>query len=102
MATVTVRKFALSPTHGEVLDFTEEVDYFDATFGDLGFAKVGTYTYRYQDGECMMKAELSRSKDGYFVWVYVQAMDEHAWRVREVADTLSAHIVDNNTARSSR
>ena len=96
MATVTVRKFALSPTAGEVLDFTEEVDYFDDTFGDLGFTKVGTYTYRYQDEECMMKAELVRSKDGYFVWLYVQAMDEHAWRAHEIADTLSAHLVDNS------
>ena len=99
MATVTVRKFALSPTAGEVLDFTEEIDYFDASLSDLGFAKSGTYTYRYQDDECMMKTELSRSKDGYFVWVYVQAMDEHAWRVREVADTLSAHLVDNSAKR---
>lgn len=95
MATVTVRKFALSPTQGEVLDFTEEIDYFDCTLLDLGFAKSGTYTYRYADGECMMKAELTRSKDGYFLWMYVQAMDEHAWRVREVAENLSAHIVDN-------
>ena len=99
MATVTVRKFALSPTAGEVLDFTEEVDYFDGTFGDLRFAKVGTYTYRYQDDECMMKAELARSKDGYYVWLYVQAMDEHAWRAHEIADTLSAHLVDNSAKR---
>ncbi len=95
MATVTVRKFALSPAADEVLDFTEEVDYFDSSFADLGFAKVGTYTYRYQDSECMMKAELSRSKDGYFVWIYVQAMDEHAWRANEIADTLGAHLVEN-------
>ena len=99
MATVTVRKFALSPTDGEVLDFTEEAGYFDSNFSDLGFAKSGTYTYRYQDGECMMKAELTRSKDGYFLWVYVQAMDEHAYRVREVADTLGAHIIDNSKKR---
>lgn len=96
MATVTVRKFALSPAAGEVLDFTEEIEYFDGTLTDLGFAKSGTYTYRYQDGECMMKAELSRSKDGYFVWIYVQAMDEHAWRASEVADNLGAHLVDNS------
>ncbi len=44
----------------------------------------------------MMKAELSRSKDGYFVWIYVQAMDEHAWRASEVADNLGAHLVDNS------
>jgi hypothetical protein len=29
----------------------------------------------------------------------VQAMDEHAYRVREVADTLGAHIVDNSKKR---
>jgi hypothetical protein len=95
MGTVTVRKFALSPTAGEVLDFTEEAEYFDETLTELGFAKSGTYTYRYQDDECMMKTELSRSKDGFFVWVYVQAMDEHAWRAREVADNLGAHLVEN-------
>jgi hypothetical protein len=44
----------------------------------------------------MMKAELQRSKDGYYIWIYVQAVDEHDYRVREIAHAFSAYIVDGS------
>jgi hypothetical protein len=94
MATVTVRKFAISPDPGEALDFTEGVDYFVDLFRDIGFEQSGTYTFRYADAECMMKAELTPSKDGYFLWMYVQALDEHTYRLHEIADAFSAHLVE--------
>ena len=94
MATVTVRKFAISPDPGEALDFTEGGDYFMNLFKELGFEQSGTYTYRYADSECMMKAELTPSKDGYFLWMYVQALDEHTFRLVEIADVFGAHVVE--------
>ena len=99
MATVTVRKFALSPDPDEPLDFTEPIDFFSGHFEALGFEVSGTYTFRYSDSECMIKAELQRSKDGFFVWLYVQAMDEHAWRVQELTEAFNAHLVDSTRKR---
>jgi hypothetical protein len=43
-----------------------------------------------------MKAELQRSKDGYYLWAYVQAVDEHQWRVKEIADAFDAYVVDGS------
>ncbi len=94
MATLSVRKFALSPTSGEVLDFTEDISYFDEHFLELGFEKTSTYTWRFADNECVIKGELARTKDGYNLWVYVQAHDEHRWRLTEIADAFGAHIVE--------
>ncbi len=94
MATVTVRKFALSPDPEEVVDFTEDVDWFADQFKKLGFSRVGTYTFRYSDDECMIKAELQRSKEGYYLWMYVQAGDEHAYRLSEACDLFEASLVE--------
>jgi hypothetical protein len=94
MATLTVRKFSISPDAGEPLDFTESVDYFVDIFRDLGFERSGTYTFRYSDLECMMKAELTPSKEGYFLWMYVQALDEHAYRLRQIVEAFGANLVE--------
>ncbi len=94
MATATVRKFALSVDPDEIVDFTDDLDHFTKEFSQLGFAQTGTYTFRYSDDECMIKAELSRSKEGYYVYCYCQAMDEHHYRLAEVADHFDAHLVD--------
>jgi hypothetical protein len=100
MATTSVRKFALSPTSGEVLDFTEDIAYFDEHFAELGFEKTTTYTWRFADNECVLKTELQRSKDGFYLWAYVQALDEHRWRLVEVADAFGAHIVEKTARRA--
>lgn len=94
MATVTVRKFAISVDPEEVVDFTDHVDYFSEHFDHLGFERSGTYTWRWLDTECMVKGELTRSQDGFFLYVYVQALDEHVYRVQEVAESFNAHVVD--------
>jgi hypothetical protein len=97
MATTSVRKFALSVDPDEIVDFAEKLDYFLPLFKELGFEQVGTYTFRYTDDECMIKAELQSSKDGYYVYLYVQALDEHAYRLQEVAEAFSASVIDRNT-----
>ena len=94
MATTTVRKFAVSIDPDEAVDFAENVDWFLQRLSKLGFEQSGTYTFRYRDAECMMKIELKESQDGYFVYLYVQADDEHAFRATEVAKAFDAHIVD--------
>lgn len=94
MSTVTVRKFSLSPDPEEVVDFTEPLEYFAEHFGQLGFEQVGTYTFRYSDDESMIKGELQRSKDGFYVWIYVQAADEHHYRVIEIAEAFGANLVE--------
>lgn len=98
MPTASVRKFAISPTPGEVLDFTEDLSWFDSTFAELGFGKTSTYVFRHQDRECMIKAELVRGPDGFICWLYVQAMDEHAYRAKEIAEALGAHLVEKTRA----
>lgn len=97
MATASVRKFALSVDPDEIVDFAEKLDYFAPIFKALGFEPVGTYTFRYNDDECMIKADLQQSKDGYFVHLYVQAFDEHEFRLHEVADAFAAHVIDRAT-----
>lgn len=94
MATVSVRKFAISVDADEVVDFAEKLDYFEGVFGGLGFAQTGHYTWRYSDAECMVKAELQPSKDGYFLWAYVQAEDSHEYRLREIAEAFGGVVVD--------
>lgn len=84
----------MSPTPGEVLDFTEDLAWFDAAFAELGFSKSSTYVFRHQDRECMIKVELVRGPDGFICWLYVQAMDEHSYRAKEIAETLGAHLVE--------
>jgi len=98
MATITVRRFAISLDPNEVVDFTQDLDYFAEVFHDLGFESVSTYTFRYADGECMIKTELSRSKDGYYLFAFVQAMDEHEYRLREIAQAFDAHVVEGARA----
>ena len=97
MGTTKVRKFGISPTAGEVLDFSEEIGYFDTVFADMGFEKAGSYQWRYRDEECVLKVDLTRSKDGFHCWLTVQAMDEHEHRAQEVAQLLTAHLVCQNT-----
>ena len=97
MATASVRKFALSVDPDEIVDFAEKLDYFTPIFKELSFEQVGTYTFRYTDDECMIKAELQSSKDGYFVYLYVQALDEHTHRLMEVAEAFSASVIDRST-----
>ncbi len=97
MATTSVRKFALSCDPDEIVDFAEKLDHFGTSFAALGFEKVGTYTFRYADDECMVKAELQQSKDGYFVYLYVQALDEHEYRLKEIADSFDAYVIDRST-----
>ena len=97
MATASVRKFALSVDPDEIVDFAEKLDYFAPLFKQIGFEPVGSYTFRYSDDECMIKAELQSSKDGYFVYLYVQAFDEHSHRLQEIADAFGAHVIDRST-----
>src|SRR5258708_33996471 len=94
MGTLTVRKFGISLDPQELVDFAEKIEYFSNIFSDIGFEQAGTYTFPYSDDECMMKAELQRSKGGYYLWIYVQAVDEHEYRVKEIADAFGASVVD--------
>ncbi len=80
----------------EVVDFAEKLDWFAAIFKQLGFEQVGHYTFRYSDEECMIKAELQSSKDGYYLWAYVQAQDEHSYRLQEMAEAFGACIIDRS------
>src|SRR5471032_1405450 len=107
MATVSVRKFAISVDPEEAVDFAEKLDFFEGIFKQLRFEPTGHYTFRYSDQECMIKAELQSSKDGYFLWMYVQAEDEHAYRLEEVAGAFGATVVerakaDGGTGRTTR
>src|SRR5271170_3796079 len=93
MATLAVHKFGISLDPKELIDFSEDLEFFADAFHELGFEQSGTYTYRYSDDECMMKAELQRSPDGYYLWMYVQAIDEHQYRAKEIADSFGAFVV---------
>lgn len=93
MSTLSVRKFAISLDPQHVVDFSQSLDYFAGVFQDLGFTPSGTYSFRYSDHECMVKIELQRSPDGYYLWAYVQAIDEHEYRIRECADAIGAYVV---------
>ncbi len=94
--TSTVRKFAISIDPTEAVDFAEPVDWFGERLSPLGFKQSATYTYRYTDAECMMKIDLVDSQDGYFVYLYVQAPDEHKFRAEAVASAFDAHVVDTS------
>ncbi len=94
MATTTVRKFAVSIDPEEAVDFAESIDWFAKRLAPLGFQHTATYTYRYRDAECMMKVDLVDSQDGYFVYLYVQAPDEHKFRAEAVAKAFDAFVVD--------
>jgi hypothetical protein len=93
MGTLAVHKFGISLDPQELVDFSEKIEFFTDALTDLGFVQSGTYTFRYSDDECMMKAELQRSPDGYFLWMYVQAVDEHQYRVREIAEAFGGYVV---------
>lgn len=93
MATTSVRKFNLSVDPEEVLDFSEPLSYFDGLFQNIGFEKVSNYTFRYNDQECMIKVDLKESSDGYFVTSYVQAEDEHHFRLEEIANEIGGYIL---------
>jgi hypothetical protein len=93
MGTLAVHKFGISLDPKEMVDFSEKLEFFIDAFSDLGFAQSGTYSFRYSDDECMMKADLQRSPDGYYLWMYVQAMDEHEHRVKEIADIFGGYVV---------
>jgi hypothetical protein len=90
----TVRKFAIGIDPAEAIDFTEQIAWFEKRLFPLGFKQGQTYIYRYSDIECMMKVELVSSQDGYFVYLYVQANDEHAYRAEAVAEVFNAHVLD--------
>ncbi len=94
--TSSVRKFAISMDPAEAVDFAEPVDWFSKRLTPLGFKQSAIYTYRYTDAECMMKADLVDSQDGYFVYLYVQAPDEHKFRAEAVAQAFDAHVVDTS------
>ncbi len=94
MATATVRKFALSLDPQEIVDFTDDLEHFAGVFTELGFDRTGTYTWRFSDPECMLKGELARSKDGYYLFLYVQAQDEHQYRLLEIAEAFEANLLD--------
>ena len=102
MGTLTVRKFGVSLDPKEMVDFGEKMEFFTDRFSDLGFEQNGTYTFRYSDDECMMKAELERSADGYYLWVYVQAADEHQFRAKEIADAFGAVVVEGKRIPQSK
>jgi len=90
----TVRKFAISLDPAEAVDFAEQRDWFAQRLRPLGFEHGTLYTYRYTDAECMMKVELIDSQDGYFLYLYVQAADEHVFRAESVAAAFDAHVVE--------
>lgn len=96
MATTTVRRFTLSLDPVEAVDFSGSVDELGKVLASLGFEQVGSYTFRFSDPECLLKIEMTRSSDGYFMNAIVQAADEHEFRLAEVAEAFSAHILDGN------
>lgn len=93
MATSPVRKFAISIDPDEVLGFEEPLSYFEEVFQSIGFEPAGTYRFRYADRECTMTADLSTVRDGFELWMLVQAPDEHEFRLHEVADAFTGFII---------
>ncbi len=99
----SARRFAISVDREEVVDFVQSIGYFEEIFYDLGFEKVGAYRFRYKDEECALIANLESSTDGYEVWVTVQAPDNHAYRLREIAEAMNGFVLDNrHTANHTR
>ena len=99
MATLTIRKYGISLDPDELVDFSEKMEYFVEHFKELDFQQSGTYTFRYSDDECMMKADLQQTADGYNLWVYVQALDEHEYRVQEVAEVFGGYVIGKHDRR---
>ena len=93
MPTQPVRKFAISIDPDEVVDFEEDLPYFAEHFTRLGFEQIGAYRFRYLDRECTITAELKNTHDGFEVWAHVQAPDQHAYRLEEIADALCASVL---------
>jgi hypothetical protein len=102
MASVTVRRFVISLDPQEIVDFNHPIDYFQDILNGLGFGKSGVYTFRYSDAECMIKIELKKSPDGYFLWSYVQALDEHQYRLREIAEAFQAHVLGDSGGHNAK
>jgi len=100
MATLPVRKFAISIDPEEVVDFEEPLSYFEETFEELGFEQVGNYKFRFSDRESTLTGELVSSRDGFELWMLVQAPDEHEYRIGEVADAFAAYVVASSGTRS--
>ncbi|MDA3962864.1 MAG: hypothetical protein PF961_18935 [Planctomycetota bacterium] len=100
MATLPVRKFAISIDPEEVVDFEEPLAYFEEVFAELHFEQVGNYKFRYADREATITGELSSSRDGYELWMLVQAPDEHEYRIAEVADAFAGHVISSSGTRS--
>ena len=100
MATMPVRRFAISIDPEEVVDFEEPLSYFEELFKDLGFEQVGTYKFRFSDRESTITAELVSSRDGYELWMVVQAPDEHEYRLQEVAEEFCAYVVSSSGTKS--
>lgn len=99
MGSPTVRKYALSVDPDDEVDFAEPVEWFWKRLSALGFEHSENYVFRYHDVECLMKFELVASRDGYFVFLYVQAQDEHRYRADEVASAFDAHLIDTSGIR---
>lgn len=99
MATIPVRKFAISVDPEEVVDFEEDLAYFDEVFTSIGFEQIGTYKYRYSDRECTITGELRGSRDGFELWMLVQAPDAHEYRLSEVAEAFAAYVVSGSGTR---
>ena len=100
MATVPVRRFAISIDPEEVVDFEESLSYFEDIFREIGFDPVGNYKFRYSDRECTITAELVSSRDGYELWCVVQAPDEHEYRLDEVAGASCGYVISTSGTRS--
>ena len=93
MPTQPVRKFAISIDPDEVVDFEEDLPYFAEHFTRLGFEQIGAYRFRYLDRECTITTELKNTHDGFEVWAHVQAPDQHAYRLEEIANALCASVL---------
>ena len=96
MPTLLVRKFALSLADDELLGFNEDLDYFVTELENLGFERQDTYRFRYQDRECVITAELTGDEEDTVVWLVVQAAELHQFRVAEIANAFSAHLMPGN------
>lgn len=99
MATIPVRKFAISVDPEEVVDFEDDLSYFEDVFKEIGFEQVGTYKFRYGDRECTITGELRPSRDGYELWMLVQAPDAHEYRLAEVAEAFCGYVVSGSQTR---
>ena len=93
MNTAPVRKFAISLDPEEVVDFEEDLAYFEEQFTELGFTPVGSYRFRFSDRESTLTADLRESRDGYELWMMVQAPDAHEYRIAEIADVFCGYII---------